>query len=66
MNKTRFGSSLVLALGLIGSTGSTHGAGQYLKIDYPASTATNELQVAVTYTLWIPEDVKSAKGSVRQ
>ena len=64
MNKTRFGTSLVLALGLIGSAGSTHGAGQYLKIDYPASTATNELQVAVTYTLWIPDGVKTIRGII--
>ncbi|MHB8524249.1 MAG: alpha/beta hydrolase, partial [Limisphaerales bacterium] len=64
MNKMRFGSSLVLALGLIGSAGSTHGAGQYLKVDYPASTATNELQVAVTYTLWIPDGVKTIRGII--
>ena len=26
-----------------------------LKVDYPASTAPGELQIAVTYTLWIPD-----------
>ena len=51
MNKIRFGTSLALAFGLVGFARATLGAGQYLKIDYPASTATNELQVAVTYTL---------------
>ena len=28
------------------------------------STASNELQVAVTYTLWIPEDVKILRGII--
>ncbi len=64
MNKIRFGTSLVLALGLIGFARATIGAGQYLKIDYPASTATNELQVAVTYTLWIPDGVKTIRGII--
>ena len=59
MNKTRLGTTLLLALGLIGFAGTMRSAGQYLKIDYPASTASNELQVAVTYTLWIPEAVKT-------
>src|SRR6266403_3270752 len=39
------------------------GAGQYLKLDYPASTASSELQVAVTYTLWIP-DVKTIRAII--
>src|SRR6266481_8165027 len=64
MNKLRFGTSLVLVLGVISFAGRTHGAGQYLKIDYPASNATNELQVAVTYTLWIPDGVKTIRGII--
>jgi pimeloyl-ACP methyl ester carboxylesterase len=34
-----------------------HGAGKYLQVEYPPSTATNELQIGVTYTMWIPDDV---------
>src|SRR6266581_470409 len=34
-----------------------HGAGKYLKVDYPASTAADQLQIAVTYTMWIPDEV---------
>ena len=64
MNKTRFGTSFVLDLGLFGFARVTLGAGQFLKIDYPASTATNELQVAVTYTLWIPDGVKTIRGVI--
>src|SRR5437016_49144 len=33
-------------------------------LDYPASTASNELQVAVTYTLWIPDGVKTLRGII--
>ena len=64
MNKLRFETSLALAFGLISFAGRTHGAGQYLKIDYPASTATNELLVAVTYELWIPDGVKTLRGII--
>jgi len=34
---------------------TVHAAGQYLKVEYPASTNSDELQLAVTYTLWIPD-----------
>jgi hypothetical protein len=54
----RFGIALTLAAFLPGIAETTRGAGEYLKIDYPASSASNELQVAVTYTLWMPEGVK--------
>ena len=32
--------------------------GTYVKVDYPASTTAGELQVAVTYTIWIPNGVE--------
>jgi hypothetical protein len=54
----------MLAVGLLGFAGTARGAGDYLKIDYPASTASNELQVAVTYTLWLPEGVKKVRGII--
>src|ERR1700736_68201 len=34
-----------------------HGAGKDLQVEYPPSTATNQLQIGVTYTMWIPDDV---------
>jgi len=55
---------LCFSLCLFGLAGTANGAGQYLKIDYPASTTTNELQVAVTYLLWIPENVKTIRGII--
>lgn len=39
-------------------------AGQYLKVDYPASTVEGELRLAVTYTLWIPDGVNTFRGII--
>src|SRR5437588_10218148 len=39
-------------------------SGHYLKFNYQASSARNELQVAVTYTLWIPDGVKTLRGII--
>ena len=67
MNSTRFGTALAArASDSSASRERKHerGAGQYLKLDYPASTASNELQVAVTYTLWIPDGVKTLRGII--
>ena len=47
-----------------GVTATTRGAGQYVKVDYPASTAADELQVGVTYTLWIPDGVQRLRGII--
>jgi hypothetical protein len=40
------------------------GTGQYLKVEYPASTAASELQLAVTYTIWIPEGAQTICGVI--
>ncbi len=63
MQTSKLGTTLILALSILGLA-DVRGAGTYLKLDYPASTASNELQVAVTYTLWIPEDVKTLRGII--
>ena len=34
-----------------------HGAGKYLQVEYPPSTAVNQLQIGVTYIMWVPDDV---------
>src|SRR3977135_3380785 len=39
-------------------------AGTYTKVDYPASTVADELHVGVTYTLWIPDGVKTLRGII--
>jgi hypothetical protein len=49
---------------VLGGAETLRGAGQYLTVDYPASTATNELQTAVTYTLWIPAGAGQLRGII--
>ena len=56
--------SAAFVICLFGFAGAIYGAGQYLKADYPASTNANELQTAVTYTLWIPDGVKTMRGII--
>ncbi len=46
------------------STQSACAAGRYVHVDYPASTVAGELQIAVTYTLWIPDGVKKIRGII--
>lgn len=54
----------LLVASLLGGASVGHAAGQYLKVEYPPSTATNELQLGVTYTLWIPEGVQTIRGII--
>jgi pimeloyl-ACP methyl ester carboxylesterase len=44
--------------------GSQAGVGQYWKVDYPASTVAGELQIPVTYVLWVPDGVKQLRGVI--
>jgi hypothetical protein len=39
-------------------------AGRFLQVEYPASTAPHELQVGVTYILWIPDGVTRLRGII--
>ncbi|HVY75029.1 MAG TPA: hypothetical protein VG890_09380 [Puia sp.] len=38
--------------------------GSYWRVDYPASTAKGELQIAVTYQIWIPDGVKKIRAVI--
>ncbi len=49
---------------VFGLGGTTHAAGQYVEVEYPASAAADELQVAVTYTMWIPDGVPRLRGVI--
>lgn len=55
--------TLILVFSLLG-VAEARATGTYVKLDYPASTASNELQIAVTYELWIPEGVKTVRGII--
>ena len=52
---------ILLALGLAGIASA---AGRYLEISYPPSTQTGELQLAVTYTIWIPDHITKLRGVI--
>ena len=39
-------------------------AGRYLEVTYPPSTDPGELQLGVTYTLWIPEGTEAIRGII--
>jgi len=54
-------SIIALYLGLAASLGAS---GQYFKVDYPASTVAGELQLGVTYTIWIPDGVNTLRGVI--
>ena len=55
---------IVITIILFGCSKKKHESGEYLQIEYPESTVTGELQVGVTYTIWIPEGVKSIRGII--
>ena len=40
------------------------GTGGYVKVEYPPSAAPGELQVGVTYILWVPEGVTRLRGVI--
>jgi hypothetical protein len=48
----------------VGLGGALQGAGRYVQVEYPPSTAANELQVGVTYILWIPDGVPRLRGVI--
>src|SRR6266699_154604 len=52
MKNTRFGMTLILALVVAAGVGTMQGAGRYLKLDYPASTASNEGSTAAYDLHW--------------
>src|SRR6202790_1789642 len=40
------------------------GEGRYLQVVYPPSTTKGELQIGATYTLWIPDNIKTVRAVV--
>ncbi len=64
ISRTKFPLIAAAAIGGFGFAGTVHAAGTYFKVEYPASTATNELQIAASYLVWIPEDVKTLRGVI--
>jgi hypothetical protein len=40
------------------------GFGRYLQLEYPPSTTAGELQLAATYTLWIPDGIQTVRAVI--
>jgi hypothetical protein len=40
------------------------GVGRYFHVFYPASTTPAELQIAVNYTVWMPDDLQTVRGVI--
>jgi len=62
--RTRLVRSVFVLACVSGFVGPAYGAGRYFKVDYPASTVPDELRIAVTYTLWIPDGAKTLRGII--
>jgi hypothetical protein len=61
--RPRFTVLLVVALSLA-SAGHASAAGRFIEVSYPPSNQTGELQLGVTYTLWVPDGVAKIRGVI--
>jgi len=59
-----FARLTALLVCLLAFAAPAHSAGAYFKIDYPASSAPGQLQIPVTYTLWIPDGVPTLRAII--
>jgi hypothetical protein len=58
--------ALVLTMGCLSfQNRPIHGVGKYLQVEYPPSTTANQMQIGVTYTMWIPDDVARFRCAFR-
>jgi len=65
MNTTRLGMVLVLSFGVAGCTSvNTRTLGTVCEARLSRLDSVNELQIAVTYELWIPDGVKTLRGVI--
>lgn len=51
-------------LSMIGCTNQAYVPGEYLEVSYPPSTEKGELQIGVTFTLWVPGGVEKIRGVI--
>lgn len=55
---------IIALVSLAFGTLSASAAGTYWKVEYPPSNRPGELQLGVTYTLWLPEEVTTVRGII--
>jgi poly(3-hydroxybutyrate) depolymerase len=61
--KTILRTTLVVLVALA-ATSSATATGHYFEVSYPPSTQAGELQLGVTYTLWVPDGVAKLRGVI--
>jgi hypothetical protein len=61
---TPAGKEIAPVLDAWGPFTPSSGAGQYLQLVYPPSTAAGELQIGVTHTLWIPDGIRTVRAVI--
>ena len=54
----------ILLLAVLSGTLNLFASGRYLEVSYPPSTEPGELQLGVTYTIWIPDGVQHLRGVI--
>ena len=58
------GNAPAAAQSLWGPFTPSSNAGRYLQLAYPPSTTAGELQLGVTYTLWIPDGIQTVRAVI--
>lgn len=56
--------AFLTVLVVVSHASPTLAAGQYFEVTYPPSKEANELQLGVTYRLWVPDGVKEIRGVI--
>lgn len=51
-------------IAILAGISSAHAAGPYFEVSYPPSAKPDELQLGVTYTVWIPDGVPTLRGVI--
>ncbi len=54
----------VATIAILSLVGTATAAGRYRQVSYPPSDQPGELQLGVTYTLWIPDGVEKLRGII--
>lgn len=55
---------ILCALSIVVLSQDCSATGRYFVVDYPASANAGELQLGVTYTLWVPDGVQKVRGII--
>jgi hypothetical protein len=60
----RITAAALVVAALVGSVGDVRAAGRIVEVEYPAASAADGLQLAVTYRLWLPDTTARLRGVI--